>query len=371
MDYRKVVIISIIFALSLCSCDRKYQNIQTDIIVNDSNNSEVILQDTDTNKTESERSVIAEIRKELGNFMNGNYIVCEQTYIAYITSSGMVYLQPVEGEGRYIKELGAVISIFGSENELAALDNEGNILIYSIADKTLYKEPQGIEEDYSGFELGGETIAMAAQLKKSLIGLHDIKEINMDYPHWYVVSLQDGTQVMKGFEQDSVYSWNDTLKIESNDSDVIGLTKDGTVLYELPSSKLNEISKIILWSDIIDVEYGSYAFGLKADGTVVSSWINNECEVQQWKDIIQISASYNTTAGLSKDGTVHVAFEIDYGQKTAEEWQGIAAIKAYTYYILGVKEDGSLLITTSKDNRYAKIDLTNAPDAYVPSREKH
>lgn len=367
MSYLKVMIISVCFTLLLCSCDSNNKNLSTDNLSSDTNKTDHSKLDADGNNVETETSSILDIRETLGYFMDAAYLVCEDEYIAYITSSGTVYLQPMNDTGRYVEELGKVVSIYGNEHELAALNSEGKIIIYSISDKTLATEPEDIKEIYSDFELGGETIARANQIKESLLELQDIVYINLNYPYWYYAILKDSTKVMEGITDKFLTNLSDIVKMASNDSDIIGLKSDGSILYDVSETKENEIRRIEQWSNIIDIEYGSYAFGLKKDGTVVSSWINKECDVELWKDIVQISASYNTTAGLTKEGTVNVALDIDYGQRNAEEWEDIAAIKASTYYIVGIKEDGTLLITPSSDSRFKNIDLSNVPEAYVPS----
>ena len=53
--------------------------------------------------------------------------------------------------------------------------------------------------------------------------------------------------------------------------------------------------------------------GLKSDGTVVATGENSDgqCDVEEWEDIIAISASGNYTVGLKSDGTVVAAGDDD------------------------------------------------------------
>ena len=370
VNYLKMSIIFLFFSLFICSCNPSEKNEQADNTISDSNIHQTISQNTNINHAESETTNILEIRNELGYYMDGDYIICEEDYIAYLTSNGMVYIQPMNEAGRVIEELGTAVSIYGDGNEIVALNNDGDMVIYSVRDNTIATEPKDINEDYSGFELGGTMLAQTYHIKKSLLDLKNVEYITMSYPSWYFAILQDGTKVLEGLEDTADITLADIIKVSSNDSDMIGLKSDGTLFYDLYAKKLNEINKIKQWTDLIDIEYGSYAFGLKEDGTVVSSWSIKECAVEDWKDIKLVSASYNTTVGLRKDGKVQVAFDIDYGQKEAEEWEDIVAIKASTYYVAGIKTDGSLLVTSSTDQRFQNIDLSDAPTAYVPQWEE-
>ena len=54
------------------------------------------------------------------------------------------------------------------------------------------------------------------------------------------------------------------------------------------------------------LEAARYVDKLKKDGTVVAVGWNEDgqCNVSDWKDIVAISAGYDHTVGLKKDGTV-------------------------------------------------------------------
>ena len=61
------------------------------------------------------------------------------------------------------------------------------------------------------------------------------------------------------------------------------------------------------WTDIVAISAGyEHTVGLKSDGTVVAVGGNEDgqCNVQNWTDIVAISAGNKHTVGLKSDGTV-------------------------------------------------------------------
>lgn len=108
--------------------------------------------------------------------------------------------------------------------------------------------------------------------------------------------------------------------------------------------------------------------GLKKDGTVVAVGDNtyNQCEVGGWTGIIAIAAGEWHTIGLRYDGTVVSTrpdpqkffeenpdieeFPIDYlGACDVDNWNEIVAISAGTGFSVGLKEDGSVVTAGYND----------------------
>lgn len=59
-----------------------------------------------------------------------------------------------------------------------------------------------------------------------------------------------------------------------------------------------------------------HTIGIKKDGTVVATGNNNygQCNVQDWSDIIAVSAGVSHTVGVKKDGTLVATGKNDDGQ---------------------------------------------------------
>ena len=62
-----------------------------------------------------------------------------------------------------------------------------------------------------------------------------------------------------------------------------------------------------------------------------------------WEDIVQIAAASDNVIGLKKDGTVVVTGSNSWGQKEAEKWTDIIAVKAFGSSVYGIKKDGTIL----------------------------
>lgn len=99
------------------------------------------------------------------------------------------------------------------------------------------------------------------------------------------------------------------------------------------------------WKNVIDVKAGMvHSVGLKRDGTVVAVGenCNGECNVGDWTDIVAISADDHYTLGLRADGTV-VATGVNLeGRCDVGEWTDIVAIRAGGVSV-GLKEDGTVV----------------------------
>ena len=100
------------------------------------------------------------------------------------------------------------------------------------------------------------------------------------------------------------------------------------------------------WKNIIAVsaETGNSA-GLRADGTVVvvGRWKENgkqwDSEIQKWKDIVSICSGGRY--GLKSDGTVVTAYA--FKQSAVSDWSDIIAIACANNNVFGLKTDGTVV----------------------------
>ena len=113
------------------------------------------------------------------------------------------------------------------------------------------------------------------------------------------------------------------------------------------------------WKDIVQVSAGhNFSAGLRKDGTVVAEGINDyqQCNTDDWTDIIDIDCGIVSMIGVRKDGTV--AFtgallegcEYDYASWT----NIIEAAVGYTH-IVGLRADGTVVATG--DNDYGQCEV--------------
>ena len=153
----------------------------------------------------------------------------------------------------------------------------------------------------------------------------------------------------------------------------LGIQPDGTVV----ATGDNRYSQCDVddWTDIIAVSAGrTHSLGLKSDGTVVAAGNNNcgQCDVDDWTDIVAIDtgASYSSheshSLGLKSDGTVVATGHNGYGQCDVDDWTDIIAISAGASdllgqsYSLGLKSDGTVIATGS--NEYGQCDVDDWTD---------
>ncbi len=105
----------------------------------------------------------------------------------------------------------------------------------------------------------------------------------------------------------------------------VALRQDGTVLA-VGDNGFGQCN-VDNWTDIVAISAGDFhTVGLKSDGTVVTTLTNVESfnEISEWKDIVAVSAGYGFTLGLKSDGTV-VGAGYDWdGQRETDGWENIA-----------------------------------------------
>ena len=104
-----------------------------------------------------------------------------------------------------------------------------------------------------------------------------------------------------------------TLACGYNNS--FGLMDNGEV--KATGNNNNDQCNVDSWKNIIQLAAGgSHTVGLKSDGTVVAVGNNSfgPCEVADWSDIIQIAAGGSHTVGLKSDKTVIALGRDDCGQ---------------------------------------------------------
>lgn len=178
--------------------------------------------------------------------------------------------------------------------------------------------------------------------------------------------LKDGTVVSSRDLDSPLEGFEDITAISAGFHHVVGLKKDGTVVASGVNEEGNRYSYTYLsgwcdvddWKDIIAISADSYrTVGLKKDGTVVATGelVSGERnEIQNWSNIIEVSAGDEHTVGLKKDGTVVAAGNNKKGQCDVKNWNNIVAISAGYECTVGLKKDGTVVavgeITTNEQH---------------------
>lgn len=174
----------------------------------------------------------------------------------------------------------------------------------------------------------------------------------------FVIGLKsDGTLVAQGHDrygEIGISDWHDIVAIDASARHTVGIDKTGNVfvagygaeqqLFEISADKEK-------WMDIISISAGGgfrgsgHTVALKRNGTVVAVGDNSfgQCNVDEWNNIVAISAGDFHTVGLKSDGTVVSTQNSDIGDSEIAFWDDIVAVSAGYGYTLGLKSDGTVV----------------------------
>ena len=147
----------------------------------------------------------------------------------------------------------------------------------------------------------------------------------------------------------------------SANNHTVALKADGTVM----ATGYNAYGECDVsdWKDVVDVSAGyNYTISLKANGTVVAAGYNEygQCDVLDWVDIVAVSAGHNHTIGLKADGTVVATGNNASRQCNVSNWKDIVAVSAGHNHTIGLKADGTVVATGY--NEYGQCDVLGWTD---------
>ena len=110
------------------------------------------------------------------------------------------------------------------------------------------------------------------------------------------------------------------------------------------------------WTDIVSVSAGGYhSVGLREDGTVVATGAASD-RVNDWENIVAISAGGFHTVGIKSDGTVIAEGSNDDGQCNVDTWENIVAVSAGQRHTVGLRSDGTVVATGYNNNGQCEIE---------------
>ncbi|MDO5336440.1 MAG: hypothetical protein Q4E89_03115 [Eubacteriales bacterium] len=118
---------------------------------------------------------------------------------------------------------------------------------------------------------------------------------------------------------------------------------DGTVKYLGSNEEIKRETR--KWAGIVAVSAGDFhVLGLDRGGRVLSAGKNNlnQCDVFDWKNVVQIAARGDVSAALDAKGRVYVCGDLEEGLGSARKWSRIKKIALGNKHILGLCEDGTV-----------------------------
>lgn len=141
-------------------------------------------------------------------------------------------------------------------------------------------------------------------------------------------------------------SWENVIAADAHRDFYIALTPDNELyVFNGSSSQSFEGNKVV-W----DIATGhGFCLLMYEDGTVAALGNNQygQCNVEAWRDIIAIDASTAAAFGLKNDGTV-ITTDPEL-QAALSSWSEIVAISAGAEHIVGLRADGSVVAAGRND----------------------
>ena len=182
----------------------------------------------------------------------------------------------------------------------------------------------------------------------------------------YVAGItKDGRVLCPYFD---LSTWTDVVQVDCASGMIVGLRKDGTVLYADDNG-----SKVMAgWTDVVQVACQSDVLALRSNGTVLTNNPKYSADLAAWKDIVQIDNYWYLYAGLKADGSVVLAGEFDLSNSGPDTnlWQNIKDIKVTGSSLIGLRADGTVLewFYGETKTRFSNVTLPASVFAGKPSK---
>ena len=234
-----------------------------------------------------------------------------------------------------------IVAVSAAEHHIVGLKSDGTVVATFYEKDELY--------DYGQCKIRGwkDIVAIAAG-DRFTVGLKSDGTV-------VVTAFDDKHKTYEsGFYADLIKKWKNITSIAAGNEHIVGLKSDGTVVVSRYADNMyggTTKTAVNEWTDIIAISAGYSTVGLKSDGTVVETGHGNS-KVENWSDIIAISAQGNNVMGLRVDGTVvsvksseDIAGSSYSGQYDIESWTDIVALSTSKEHTLGLKSDGTVIST--------------------------
>lgn len=190
----------------------------------------------------------------------------------------------------------------------------------------------------------------------------NIKAISAGFSH--VVGVKnDGTVVACGknqFNSCNVSTWKNVDSVQAYSASTVGVLKNGDVVYTGDKHGLKTFHNIAYMDN-------HYVIGLRKDGMLAvadSFWDWKENDPTEWllslKNVKRIKTSLDAIAVLFNDGSVQCMHRKHGLYKKAEKWKNIIDVVTETRYLIGIDEDGNVLIVDENDEITITENINNA-----------
>lgn len=276
-------------------------------------------------------------------------IVCQET-------EGSSSLEQIASEAKAYAEAGLYRKAIQILDE--AWRETGDQALYDLAGD--YRMEFGISN--TSYIAAGKYNSVLIKDDGSVVVVGDDEFGELDAKYWsdivavsagdrHIVGLRsNGTVVSVGANdvgQREFNSWRDVVAIAAGDVHTIALQKDGTLLAAgqlwAPRCDVDKLHRLAGERRIVSIAAGYlHTLALLEDGTVISSGENGQqqCDVENWTDIAAIYAGTDFSVGLKTDGTVVMSGLADW---SVSGWTDMVNLAAGDFFVVGITSDGSLL----------------------------
>ena len=195
------------------------------------------------------------------------------------------------------------------------------------------------------------TISRADYLNGFTLGLNVIVKLRTSQEGVVGIKL-DGTLFSTFFLPSQFTSRTDLIDFEFGRIHYVALTSDGTVVAWSRAVDNLHGNEVEDWKDIVMISAGNgYTAGLLSDGTVITT--NPDVfNTSDWHDIISINADEDVLAGIDVDGNVHLSGdEISVAKYApALKWTNIVALDKGSKFMVGLQADGTVVAFGDSDD---------------------
>ncbi len=235
---------------------------------------------------------------------------------------------------------------------VVALKKDGTLLI---SREDAYKEARSWK-NITALELGDQhLLALTAEgtvlcagvpedHAQTVAGWTEIKQIHAVGDRSFALR-QDGTVLAAGLspeEAEALAQWPKAAALLGGAHGFLALSTDGSLLHLGP---LNP--KVKTWEHVTELATGRrHTVGLWEDGSVQALGGSNkgQCDLTGFEEIIHVDAGWEMTVGLKADGTVVITNSANTeAGKIVSGWLDILDIAVYRYAIIGLRYDGTLV----------------------------
>lgn len=264
------------------------------------------------------------------------------------------------------QQIGKLPTVAVRYNVLAALKEDGTVALAD-PEKQLGKKPANLNKkfvalyfcnkDLLGITPEGKVLVIGKQ-KETLPAIEHVVRALYTDDYGIVMQKTDGSLIS---EKGILPAWNNVVLLCSYYSDIVALPADGVARGGYEPCTADEAGNIMNLPDQILTDIAGRAYGITPEGTVISDYFDSSgSPIPLYENAKYIYYSDHYLYSLLNNGQVLVkygdGFEIEienHGTRTfayeAAQWTDIVAISACKGCVAGLKKDGTLEFSGTKD----------------------